>query len=540
MTQYLTKISTTIDPNQTIVLNNLYEDIHWLLLISGFILFDMDSDLECQIPNEIMSYSISISSHVDSSALLRAYSNIDPSNSLNFINIDPICSLIYNALQLSELEIQMHSSKMLRNASPQVASTLMWFLNEFSRSYLFMNEKKYEQLSPILQIIYGQDTECAILLSNYLLRKIYSNFYIWSSETSVTLQTAKLFYSLVKNSDRCRYLFTNDLFWSISKICIDNSMPWILLQSNVKKLIIKSLIASLSNHKNNDDNLQLNFFNTIINPLSQRFDLLFSKKDAHVESVIKEVMSLIETFNGIIEGTTSNLVPKLFPFILPRLQQSVKLLDIYHNYGEIVELILSMFNAIIDTYLFHLDSDSSNKIYHTFLCLIEIFSKHNSRKRSYEANIEEDYFNDLLLFMTLLNTLSSKELIQELFEGTVTRSSVDANTISTVDVVLKGLEFLIPLMNQEMLKFQALCSEYFKLISYITDSNPDKIFSTSIELYTTLINSIDYGLNSASGSDIVRLCFECVISLCNFVFKNNLLTSEHAHFMQKLFNVRIL
>ena len=46
----------------------------------------------------------------------------------------------------------------------------------------------------------------------------------------------------------------------------------------------------------------------------------------HTESVIKQVMSLLESLNGIIEGTSCSLVKQLFPYILPRLQKSVGLL----------------------------------------------------------------------------------------------------------------------------------------------------------------------------------------------------------------------
>jgi hypothetical protein len=82
-------------------------------------------------------------------------------------------------------------------------------------------------------------------------------------------------------------------------------------------------------------------------------------------------------------------------------------------------------------------------------------------KRSVEANIEEDYFNDLLLFMTLLNTLQNKDVINELFEDNATIKSKSDNglktpdkspEVSSISVVLYGLEFLIPLMNEEMLK----------------------------------------------------------------------------------------
>jgi hypothetical protein len=40
----------------------------------------------------------------------------------------------------------MQSLKMLSYMSPQIASTLMWFLKEFSSTYLYMNEKKYQQV----------------------------------------------------------------------------------------------------------------------------------------------------------------------------------------------------------------------------------------------------------------------------------------------------------------------------------------------------------------------------------------------------------
>lgn len=92
-------------------------------------------------------------------------------------------------------------------------------------------------------------------------------------------------------------------------------------------------------------------------------------------------------------------------------------------------------------------------------------------RRSIEANIEEDYYNDLLLFMTLLNTLQNKDLIQELFDNNQTNSNhKDTNTnnsievihITSVDVVLRGLEFLIPLMNQEMLKVRKVCFFFVK------------------------------------------------------------------------------
>jgi hypothetical protein len=186
----------------------------------------------------------------------------------------------------------------------------------------------------VLHQIFGRDTECGSAIIKFLVNKVYTNFFIWSAENNVTTQTAKLFNSLVSNTEISRSLYENETFLSISKICVVNEMPWLLLPSSVRKLIIKCLIMCLSSNDRKTGtaaNNQAEFMNTILtilNPLSNRFDMLFqSKHDPHTESCIKEVINLIETYNGIIEGTSANLVEQLFPFVFPRLEQAIQLLS---------------------------------------------------------------------------------------------------------------------------------------------------------------------------------------------------------------------
>lgn len=529
MIEVLSRISSH-QPNLDILnkhLTTLSEDIHWILLISGFILFEVNSDNDQQsIPAEIMSYSIQCSKYLNSNLITKLFSTLS-SNQSNTQSLtqqisntvsqslietrltetdlfDPIIRLIFSSFQLCELETQMFSLNMLSYLSPQVASTLMWFLKELSRSYLFMREENYTDLSPSLQVLFGQETESGQWVLKFLLRKLYTNFYIWSAENTTTSQTAKLLLEIVKHKEMCKMLLQSEQFWSISKIAVVNEMPWILLPSSVKKIIIKSLVVSCSTNISNDNNLmQAHFYNTILQPLTSRFEALSTIKAEmiHVETCIKEVMSLIETFNGIIEGASKSIIKQLLPFVIPRLQQGVQLYDIYHNYGEIVELILCMFNGVIEKFLPFINDwpDAKNQIYHCFLCLIQVFSRHNSGKRSNEANIEEDYYNDLLLFITLLNTLNNIDNDTDnsnfLNNNQLVTKSQNGDQLNSADIILMGLEFLIPLMNREMLKFQALCIEYYKLICQTAYSNAAKLFSKSYDLFSTLVNSIEFGIN---------------------------------------------
>ena len=76
-------------------------------------------------------------------------------------------------------------------------------------------------------------------------------------------------------------------------------------------------------------------------------------------------------------------------------------------------------------------------------------------------------------------------------------------------------------------QFQPLCIEYFKLISSTAYSNSEKLFTRSIDLFSALISSIEYGLVSGSGSDIIRLSLECLIPICNYIFTAKLQLTEH-------------
>ena len=52
-------------------MDNLYEDLHWLLLISGYLLADESNGETPLIPKEIISYSTSLKSQVDIQATFQ-------------------------------------------------------------------------------------------------------------------------------------------------------------------------------------------------------------------------------------------------------------------------------------------------------------------------------------------------------------------------------------------------------------------------------------------------------------------------------------
>lgn len=206
-------------------LASISEDIHWLLLISGFSLFEINAESDqSRIPIEIMRYSIRCSQFVNIELVSDLLARLGQLSSIGSVNqsirtanplvsmvsvrlieacpspsdpIDPVTSLFFSTFRLSELEIYAKNmANMFAYLSPQVSETLVWFLRESVRAYLFMTEKNYEELSPVLHLVFAQDTTIGSLVLGFLLRKVLVNFHIWSAENTITSQSAKLLLGL--------------------------------------------------------------------------------------------------------------------------------------------------------------------------------------------------------------------------------------------------------------------------------------------------------------------------------------------------------
>ena len=51
--------------------------------------------------------------------------------------------------------------------------------------------------------------------------------------------------------------------------------------------------------------------------------------------------------------------------------------DLYHNYEEVVQLILEVFAIVVKKQLCYLGSEDSQKVYKLSLSMIEMYAKHN-------------------------------------------------------------------------------------------------------------------------------------------------------------------
>lgn len=86
--------------------------------------------------------------------------------------------------------------------SPEVASSLLWFLQRWSMTYLLLDEELYTDLSPTLIACHGRDSDGGVWSARFLLDQAIANLLHFHSEPTVVQDAVQLLISLVHTRDK--------------------------------------------------------------------------------------------------------------------------------------------------------------------------------------------------------------------------------------------------------------------------------------------------------------------------------------------------
>lgn len=185
-------------------LDDLYEDIHWLILVTGYLLADDTQGETPLIPSEVMEYSIKHATEVDINTTLQILGSPgEKASSIPGCNqTDSVIRLLAAVLRASEVESRATRANLIELLSPQMGKDIMWFLRRWTKTYLLADEKLYDQISLPLIMAFGVDTEGAQWIVGYLLEKVISNLTVWIAETDLANDTVQLLVTLVERRER--------------------------------------------------------------------------------------------------------------------------------------------------------------------------------------------------------------------------------------------------------------------------------------------------------------------------------------------------
>ena len=136
-----------------ISLNSLFEDLHWLFLVSGHIITNISRDEASVIPQPIMMFSCASSKLLSqqSEGLYQLIKMESPDLLTSYYqqmsSLDPVVALPVAVLQYCHVVESLVAKGMSDVLSPQVAESALWFLTYWTKAYLGFKESKYDPVS---------------------------------------------------------------------------------------------------------------------------------------------------------------------------------------------------------------------------------------------------------------------------------------------------------------------------------------------------------------------------------------------------------
>ena len=122
-----------------------------------------------------------------------------------------------------------------------------------------------------------------------------------------------------------------------------------------------------------------------------------------------DVKHLNYRFSGSSMGSSGPARNLVFQYLSPMISEMPVLMRVYHNYQQIVELILTTIWEFVNHLLPAQIPAESGKIYEICLSTIQTYASWNSGRLTLESDSQDDTFADILLLMELLGELCFKD-----------------------------------------------------------------------------------------------------------------------------------
>ncbi|XP_058826827.1 exportin-4-like [Topomyia yanbarensis] len=512
---HLLHSTKTMSASSSKTMVNLFEDIHWILLVTGHVLA-LEADGEsAMIPGEILQLCTQQIANgvtdVTNSLKLLASPSQDIQEIPNaVINADPVIRLIAAGFRLCELEKSAIEVRMYQFLSPELSSTLVWFLRRWSDAYLMPVNEEY--VSTIFRQAFGTGTPGSVWVINYLLNKICLNAQFLRAEQSVVEETCELFLVLLKRKDRCRAIFNSEFFRSI---CDLKSVD---LPATAKRKLLKGFVMVASSVES--EAMRAEYLGKILAPIEEKYKMLISHQNfqsVYQEEHVKlKVIEILEELIGCVQGAYQNSLTIIFTKIQCICKELPIFLDLYHNYAVIVELILELVCEIVSV----IGNVTSEQVIRTAVhdccfSVIRIYVKNNSNRVSLgAANTDSDPV-DLILILKLLNYLTSKPL----FTDDLLLTGSDESNAQSSEICIFGLTHIVPLITIDLIKYPDLCLQYYSTITSFIEEKYSIIPNLHPDLLKQLLGSIELGLSSFT-SEIESKCLEFLEMYANNVYFN--------------------
>ncbi|KAM3720138.1 Exportin-4 [Dirofilaria immitis] len=493
--QFLSFMETGVNDE---ALNTWREDMHWTLLLTGFMLTSSDDDGSSHLQNDLLDHfeHLSYDTVVDiDSSVPYIKTCIDSPNTItNPARVDPLIKVIGAVLAWCSIEHKLLMDRGAEAVSPELVRSSLWCAGRLicALGFHVLNPEDSERLATIIRNVLQTIVDFALQKSFGVLNNL-------SGERKLCVDAVEVFVDLVRAScnESAKSPF---LFLYISTIQIER-LP--ARHSFLKVLVQIGAIVD-------DENIKKTLYEMVLQPLRERF-MLLSKEQASLET---DLVDLMDCFGGVAEAAYNYNTRFLFEYLSPILTCSVGLLLSHKESQLITNAVLNLFNNVTRRMgVYNDDRNNMIFLYETLLELVRVYRDGQfTRYKLIDVDVEEKA-SDLIILLDILANVLSRDVL-----SIIPSSSSEATEFikSGSRVALIALEMLLPIMEDDLLKLPLLCRKFYRFILYFTEMTPQSLENLSETLFVSIIECLRHGLKSDFGQEISLISAEIISEVASY------------------------
>lgn len=284
-------------------LGEAFEKIHWALLIAGHALADAGKGETPTIPQAVD----------------------------NLPSVEPVTSLVNSSLEFLGWLLQ---SGQAQRASPLTIETLFWFLQRWSRTFIFFDYVSGTNSFPKWQTVYASGSLTAQSLLVSLVSALHTSLFTFSAEAEVVATVASLLEGLVSNRAVCTFLVgpAGEACWSLLAQSITQKLH--LVPDLVHCSLVAILIRAGCGFNSNTNDLQRSaYINMTLSMIGQRWEGLLGRPDFHQiyqqSSVSSQLLNCLDMFCGVADAVEPHNQTFLLKFLAKYFDSMLSCLALY-------------------------------------------------------------------------------------------------------------------------------------------------------------------------------------------------------------------
>lgn len=213
----------------------------------------------------------------------------------------------------------------------------------------------------------------------------------------------------------------------------------------------------------------------------------------------------LEALRGIVRATNGKSQGPIFNFFSTAVDHLINLQILAKDLARVTKLLLRLTEEFVEMNSPYLNAQQVDWVCKYCLRVIETYAqsgrgnvKADVGAVSSEDAVKEAY-KEVRALLRMLTHLSSGNLHDAIVESAPPDQAARlAEQIDIARVVFAGLDAVIPLITDELLKFPKLCRQYFELLAYMLEAYPKKVAQLPGHLFGTLMTTLEFGLKHAN------------------------------------------